>query len=196
MEVTDIDDVKFQAGAERISELTGRNDASSRALLAAYLQGVVDLALDQVAGVGAIPTSLTVLRADMFRWVCARADRIVSEREAEVLLRTTSATARSVLTTMRAMYEDALRELFLGRMREDAVVRPSGNEEDGLTWTIEFTENSLFDLALAEIRRLPIPPQEVQSVVSRRRIEVPRGTGSSGVDTLGELGIVRPPSES
>lgn len=197
MDIPDISDARFSDGVGRIAELTGLGSQDAEALLLAYLQGAVDLALDQVAGDGPVPTSLNVLRADLFRWVCARASRILPEREVEVLLRIPSSTARSVLRTMRAMYEEALRELFLQRMQLDAVVRPSGNEDEGLTWTLEFTEAALFDLALSEIRRLPIPRDMIQTVVSRSRIEIPRETEGEGdaVDVLEALDIEPPPDE-
>ncbi|HLF44432.1 MAG TPA: hypothetical protein VJA46_13045 [Acidimicrobiia bacterium] len=193
MDITGIDDARFLTGVQRISELTGNGEAEAETLLSAYLHGAIDQALDQVAGEGPVPTSLTVLRADTFRWACAQANRIVSEREAEVLLRTTSSTARSVLATMRAMYEEALRELFLQRMRDDATVRPSGNVNEGLTWTLEFTESSLFEMALSEIRRLPIPRQLLNTMATRRKIEIPREV--EDLDVLDALGIETPDTE-
>jgi len=189
MDITGVDDHKFQEGVERVAELTGQGQADAEALLLAYLSGAVDLALDQVAGDGSVPTSLTALRADLFRWTCARANRIISERETEVLLRTPSSTARSVLTAMRAVYEETLRGLFLERMRQDATVRAAGNEEDGLTWTMEFTESSLFELALSEVRRRPIPRERIDTVVTRRRIEIPR-IGQVDGETLQVLALL------
>lgn len=197
MDIPNISDTSFTSGVGRISELTGLVADESEALLLAYLQGAVDLALDQVAGDGPVPTSLNVLRADLFRWTCARASRILPEREVEVLLRIPGSPARSVLRTMRAMYEEALRELFLQRMRLDAAVRPSGSDDEGLTWTLEFTESALFDLVLSEIRRLPISRHMIQTVVSRSRIEIPRQVDveSGTLDVLEALGIEPPPDE-
>jgi hypothetical protein len=194
MDITNVDDAKFNEGVGRIVELTGQTQDDAHALLLAYVSGAVDLALDQVAGDGPVPTSLTSLRADLFRWTCARANRIISERETEVLLRTPSSTARSVLTAMRAMYEEALRGLFVERMRQDVTVRASGNEDEGLTWTLEFTESSLFELALSEVRRHPIPRERVDTVVTRRRIEIPRVVeiGGDEVEVLDLLQITQP----
>ncbi|MEX0863507.1 MAG: hypothetical protein WD269_01375 [Acidimicrobiia bacterium] len=182
-----VDEALVEAAVRRISELTGRDETQARDLLEAHLYGALDLAMEEVAGSGPIATNMTSAKADHLKSTCLRAGRILTEREAEVVLRSPPSTARSVLTRMKATYEEALREQFLDHMRVDAVVRQKGNDDQGLLWEIEFTETGSFELCLSEIRRIGVPRDLIETVTTRRRITIPQAV--NGVNPLAELGI-------
>ena len=101
--------------------------------------------------------------------------------------------ARSILTTMLATYEEALREKFLARMRDDAKVIASRTEEAGLTWTLRFSESSTLGPAWAEAMRLGLAG-DAEVHVPRRTVTVPRTVtrDSKKVKTLEELGLDAP----
>jgi hypothetical protein len=117
----------------------------------------------------------------------------LSQREVEIVFRVAPTTARSILTTMLATYEEALREKFLDRMRADATVLKTGTDDTGLTWTLRFTEPSTFDAARAELGRLGFGA-DVESNTAQRTLTVPRSIrrGSKSKDPLGELGLKAP----
>src|SRR5215218_9622602 len=111
------------------------------------------------------------------RCSCERAGRLLSQREVEILFRVTATSARSIVTTMLATYQEALREKFLDRMRSDAKVIASGTAEAGLTWSIRFSESSPLAPAVRELARLGYASEaDVNS--PRRPIVVPRAIGS------------------
>ncbi len=139
---------------ERLANLGGLTQANAATLTDAALAGAMDQAFELINGSSAVPTSMTTSKADQLRFICDRAGRLLSQREVEILFRVTATSARSILTTMLATYEEALREKFLARMRDDAKVIASGTEEAGLTWTLRFSESSTLDAAWAEVMRL------------------------------------------
>lgn len=173
--------------------LGGLSKKMAGLLVDAAVAGAVDQAFELIIGSSAVPTSMTTAKADQLRFICDRAGRLLSQREVEILFRVTATSARSVLTTMLATYEEALREKFLERMRADAKVIASGTAQAGLTWTIRFSESSTLDAAWGELARLGYSTEaEVNS--SRRTIVVPRsiGSGSDAVEVLEKLGLIAP----
>lgn len=169
----DIDQGQRDRAVERLVQLGGVPTASAEVLVDAAIAGAVDHAFELINGSGPVPTAMTTSKADQLRWVCDRAGRLVSQREVEILFRVTSTTARSILNTMLATYEESLRERFLERMRSDAAVVPSGSQDSGLTWTLRFTEPSTFDAAWSELSRLGLLGQ-CEGNVAQRKIVVPR----------------------
>ena len=146
----DVDKDQRSRAIERLRTLGGLSHAQAGALTDAALAGAVDQAFELVNGSSAVPTSMTTSKADQLRFICDRAGRMLTQREVEILFRVTAMSARSILTTMLATYEEALREKFLARMRADAKVIASGTEDAGLTWTLRFSESSTVDAAWAE----------------------------------------------
>jgi hypothetical protein len=140
-----------------------------------------------------VPTSMSTTKADQLRWVCERLGRLVSQREVELVFRITPASARTILNTMLATYEEGLREQFLERMRTDATVLPSGSDEGGLTWTLRFTEASTFDAAWSELARLGLLGQS-EAHPAQRKITFPRRAtlGGKAGDVLAALGVPEP----
>jgi hypothetical protein len=136
---------------------------------------------------------MTTSKADQLRWICERVGRLTSQREVEIIFRITAASARSILNTMLATYEEGLREQFIDRMRADATVLGTGTAENGLTWTVRFTEASTFDAAWSELSRLGLLAVSEAST-SQRKVVVPRLTTLNGQDTdvLAVLGIEAP----
>ena len=189
----DVDKEQRDRAIERLVTLGGLSKADAARLTDAAVAGAVDQAFELINGSGAVPTSMTTSKADQLRFMCDRAGRMLSQREVEILFRVTATAARSILTTMLATYEEALREKFLARMRADARVMATGTEEAGLSWTIRFSESSTLDAAWAEVSRLGLlGDAEVNS--SRRTITIPRAVtaGSKKVDLLAELGLAAP----
>ncbi|MCA1707350.1 MAG: hypothetical protein LC808_30420 [Actinobacteria bacterium] len=178
---------------ERLVTLGGLSQAKAAALTDAALAGAVDQAFELINGSSAVPTSMTTSKADQLRFICDRAGRLLSQREVEIMFRVTATSARSILTTMLATYEEALREKFLTRMRGDAKVVASGNDDTGLTWTLRFSESSTLDAAWAEVARLGLTG-EAEIHTTRRTLTVPRTVSrdSREVNTLDEFGLAAP----
>lgn len=178
---------------ERLMTLGGLSQEGAAALTKAAIAGAVDQTFELINGSSAVPTSMTTSKADQLRFICDRAGRLLSQREVEILFRVTATSARSILTTMLATYEEALREKFLARMRADAKVIESGNDEAGLTWTLRFSESSTLDAAWAEVTRLGLTA-DAEINASRRTVTVPRTVSrySKRVQTLDELGLIAP----
>lgn len=177
---------------ERFRTLAGLPEDQATNLVEAVLDASKDQAIETIAGSGPIPSNVTALRAELVRFVCLQANRILEQREVEVLFRVTPATARSILTTMRATYEESLREQFLARMRRDAVVRPAGTADAGLRWRVVFTELATYEIARAELLRLGNPDLIIDESSTRHSIEVAREAPAGGTQALDVLGIKVP----
>lgn len=178
----DVDAEQREHAIERLKQLGGVSQADAEVLVDAALAGAVDHAFELINGSGAVPTAMTTSKADQLRWICDRAGRLVSQREVEILFRVTSTTARSILNTMLATYEESLRGRFLERMRADVAVLASGTQDTGLTWTLRFTEPSTFDAAWSELARLGVLGQ-CEGNLAQRKIIVPRTVTMDGIST-------------
>lgn len=189
IDAVDVDDEQRKKAVQRLMAHGGLDEDEAERLVDAAVAGAVDHAFELINGASAVPTAMTTARADQLRFICDRAGRLVSEREVEILFRITGRTAKSTINTMMATYEEALRDEFLARMRSDAKVLKSGSTEDGLTWTIRFSESSTFDSAWTEVQRLGLA-SEAESNSSQRKITLPRAVGE--VDVLDALAISKP----
>lgn len=190
--VVTIDDSRRREAVERLVSLAGMSQESAAGVVQAWLQAGIDEAFELTLGAGSVPSSLTAAHAERLQHACRNAGRILTQREVEVLFRAKSASARSILTTMRASYEPALREQFLAAMRNDAVVRASGTEDAGLTWQIRFSESSLHEIAWAEVVRLGYR-DVAEDNISRKTITFPRAI--RGEDPLKQLSIESPQTD-
>jgi hypothetical protein len=189
----DIDEKQQQRARDRLTTLGGLSAESADALVDAVVAGAVDHAFELINGSGPVPTSMTTAKADQLRWICERLGRLVSQREVEITFRITPASARSILNTMLATYEEGLREQFLDRMRADATVIASGTADTELTWTLRFTESATFDAAWSELSRLGLL-SVAEASTSQRRVTVPRVATLDGkeISLLPALGIEEP----
>ena len=186
-----VDPAAYAHAVDRLETLGGLSQEQATALVDAVLAGAVDHAFELINGSGPVPTSMSTTKADQLRWVCERLGRLVSQREVELVFRITPASARTILNTMLATYEEGLREQFLERMRTDATVLPSGSDEGGLTWTLRFTEATTFDAAWSELARLGLLGQS-EAHPAQRKVTIPRRAtlgGRAGGDVLAALGV-------
>jgi hypothetical protein len=177
----------------RLVTLGGLTQTQAAELVDAAVAGAVDQAFELINGSSAVPTSMAAAKADQLRFICDRAGRMLSQREVEILFRVTARSARSIVTTMLASYEEALHEKFLARMRDDAKVIATGTDDAGLSWTLRFSESSTLDAAWGELTRLGlIADADVNA--TRRTITLPRTVtrGSKKVKPLDELGLAAP----
>jgi hypothetical protein len=193
--VVQVDPAAQAHAVDRLVTLGGLSTSDATDLVDATLAGAVDHAFELINGSGPVPTSMTTAKADQLRWICDRLGRLVSQREVELVFRITPATARTILNTMLATYEEGLREQFLDRMRADATVLPTGSDEDGLTWTLRFSEASTYEAAWTELARLGLLG-EAEANASQRKVTVPRSAriGGRGRPTgvLAALGVPEP----
>jgi hypothetical protein len=157
------------------------------------IAGAVDQAFEFINGSGPLPTGMITARADQVRFICERAGRILSQREIEVLLRITGASARAVVTTMNATYAEALGKKRLEWMRQDATVSASGTDEAGLSWTLRFTEGSTLETAWTELQRIRVAG-ESEKDDQELALTFPQQPVINGVaiDVLEKLGLQRP----
>lgn len=180
-------DPKYETPAvDRLQHLTGMSEEEAKALFDAMVAGAADQAAETVTGSSAPPSTIIALRAESLYFACLRAGRVLKQREVEVLWRVKAATAKSILTTMRATYEESVRAQFAERMRADAVVDPTGTAEAGLTWTVRFTDPVNAEFAWAEIQRLRL---DRLCDYSGRTVTLPRVVqqDKNKVDPLAEL---------
>jgi hypothetical protein len=192
-EAVKVDPVAHAHAVDRLMTLGGLSHDRAAALVDAMVDAAVDHAFELINGSGPVPTSMTTSKADQLRWICERLGRLVTQREVEILFRITPTSARTILNTMLATYEEGLHEQFLARMRDDATVLPSGTEDAGLTWTLRFTEASTYEAAMSELERLDLHRQS-DAQASHHRIIVPRVAAAGGrkVDVLAALGLSEP----
>jgi hypothetical protein len=189
----EIDPQKREKAVERLATLGGLPAEGAGVVVDAILAGAVDHAFGLINGSGPVPTSMTTSKADQLQWICERLGRLVSQREVEIIFRITAASAKSILNTMVATYEEGLREQFLDRMRSDVTVLPTGTADAGLTWTLRFTESSTFDAAWSELSRLGLLSSS-EGNTSQRKVIVPRVATINEADTdvLEALGVEEP----
>jgi hypothetical protein len=182
-----------KTAADRLVTLAGLAKGEAEDLVEAALQAAEDQTLETITGAGPLPSSMTATRAQQLHYVCLNAKRILTEREVEVLFRATPAQARTIMTTMYATYEQALRGHFRDQMIEDAAVTASGTEGTELTWTIRFTERSSYEFTLDELNRLGLDRWATTSA-SRLTIVLPRSADKADgeSDSLKVLGLPRP----
>jgi hypothetical protein len=188
-----VDPVAHAHAVDRLMTLGGLSHDRATALVDAMVDGAVDHAFELINGSGPVPTSMSTSKADQLRWICERLGRLVTQREVEILFRITPTSARTILNTMLATYEEGLHEQFLARMRDDATVVPSGTEDAGLTWTLRFTEASTYETAMSELARADLLRQS-EAQASHHRVVVPRmaAVGGRKVDVLAALGLSEP----
>jgi hypothetical protein len=184
----------LETAVQRFRTLAGLGKAEAEELVQAVLDASHDQSLETMGGSGPIPSNVNAARAEHVRFVCLRANRILDQREVEVLFRVTSTTARSILATMRATYEEALRQQFLERMRRDATVRASGTDQAGLTWRVTFTETATFEIARTELLRLGKPEMLLDESSTRHMIEISKESKVGGKTALELLGVPAPSS--
>src|SRR5437870_203197 len=102
-----VDNGSRQKAVGRFRSLAGSSEAEK--LVDALEQAARDQLLETITGAGPVPSSMVATRAELLYYACTRAERILEQREVEVLFRTLPATARAILATMHATYEEALR---------------------------------------------------------------------------------------
>jgi hypothetical protein len=173
------DDGGRKDAVDRLVTLAGLSRDDAEALVESALKAATDQTLETITGSGPLPSSMTATRAQQLHYVCLNAKRILSQREVEVLFRATPAQARTIMTTMYATYEQALRGHFRNQMIEDAEVTPSGKEATVLTWTVGFTERSSYEFALNELDRLGLDRWAI-ATPSRLTIIFPRSLDREG----------------
>jgi hypothetical protein len=177
----------------RFKSLAGVSDADAADLVAWALDAAQDQALETIAGTGPVPSGLVALKAEFLYFVCLRAKRVLEQREVEVLFRTLPATARTILATMRATYEEAIHQQFVERMRRGCTIRASGSADTMLSWTLTFADVSDFLTAWDEIVRLGLSGSAISNARAKT-IGIPRGIGEGHKRRipLAELGLEEP----
>src|SRR6266542_2078481 len=130
--VAEGDDPRIEKAVSRFQSLAGSQEAEARELVQALMSAAQDQMLETITGSGTVPSKMVAVRAELLYHACARAERILEQREVEVLFRTLPTDARAILANMHATYEEALRERFLERMRHGARVGASGTDATGL----------------------------------------------------------------
>jgi hypothetical protein len=186
-----IDEDKINSIIDRITHLIGFNKVDSEILLKASISGAIDQVVERIGGSLSVPGTMVSARAEELCFICQHASRVLNQREVEVIFRTTPAAARSILTMMRATYEQGLRIEFGKRMREDISVEESGSAAEGLTFTLRFSDSMSFEYALNELRKAGImyiidDPRKRTIIVDREAEVV--GVGSR-VNPLKILGL-------
>ena len=191
--MVDIDLQKKQEAVERFVSLAGLSPTAAEALVEAALQAAVNQTLDTMMGSGPVPSAMTAIRADNLRYVCLQAGRVLTQREVGVLFRTTPASARSILVTMSAIYEQALHAQFVAEMRGAATVEITGTKDKGLNWTVRFSQRAAYDTARAELERLDLLKfatfdDDAASVEFPQTVKTPHGN----INILARLGLDPP----
>jgi hypothetical protein len=95
---------------------------------------------------------------------------------------------------MQATYEEPLRETFLTRMRQDAQVSASGSDDEGLSYTLIFSEEGTFSTALDELARRGIKREVPNDTTNTIRISRTSKVSGKDSDTLLLVGLSPPGS--
>lgn len=143
------------------------SDAAERTRLAtAYLQGVVDHALEGTIGSGPVPTALSMERAGLLAHVCRALGRVLTEEEIRALLRVTTTTARSLRKTTLALYDDvpqlSFTAAFEGARRDGR--GSAGAITDG--YRVKFASAERMELAQSELERQGFAFEPLQTSAS------------------------------
>lgn len=186
----EVDEATIGRVQDRLQRLAGLDRELSGRLVRALVQAAADQALETAAGQGPVPSSVTAVDAQRAYLTCLAAERTLSQREIEVLFRTTASRARSVFTTMWATYAEALDEQFATLVKDDVKVTASGTDKTGLTWTLTFSELSIYELALTRIRTRGFGDAVDGEDPVQRKVVVRRTVERAGkdVDVLEQLG--------
>lgn len=184
------DDPQKQLAVRRLQLLAGTHAEDVAGLVDAIVRASRDQVLEMITGSGAVPSNMVASRAELLYFACVHANRILTQREVEVLFRTLPASARAILASMHATYEEALREQFLTRMRSGARVASAGTDATKLRWVITFSDASNLQIAWEEIQRLGFSEDAVLNSYAKS-INIPRKVtvADDEIDTLSELGL-------
>jgi hypothetical protein len=193
--MVEIDSQKRLEAIDRFVSLAGLSGPDAKTLVDAALQAAIDQTLDTIMGSGPVPSAMTATRAEGLRYVCLQAGRVLTQREVGVLFRTTPSNARSILTTMSATYEQALHHQFVTEMRGAATVEQIGTLDQGLRWSVRFSQRAAFDTARAELERLGLLKlatfdDAAWTVEFEQSVKTPQDE----IDVLARLGLEPPQS--
>lgn len=144
---------------ERFYDRLGGDKAATDVLAEAWLRGVVRQATELNLAGGPSPSTLGALRADLLMHVSIALGRLVTEREAEVILRLTPAAARTAHRTMKAIYEDLLEDYVWQWTFAGAYLDKKRGSFLGVIdgYRVNFTTKDAADAAVAELRRRGVP---------------------------------------
>jgi hypothetical protein len=135
------------------------NLATGEELAEAWIAAVTQQALDLNLSAGPVPSTISGMRADLLMQVSRKLERLITEREAEVVLRLTPASARAVHRLMKAIYEDLLEEYILKWTLEGASLDKKRGSYMGVKegHRVSFASKDAADAAVLELRRRGIP---------------------------------------
>lgn len=144
---------------KRFQDRLGGETASTDFVAESWLRGVARQAVQLNLGTGPVPSTLAALRADLLMYVSLELKRLVTEREAEVMLRLTPTAARSAHRTMKAVYEDLLENYVWKWTFSDAYLDTKRGSflsvKDG--YRVNFSSKDAADAAVAELQRRGVP---------------------------------------
>jgi hypothetical protein len=126
-------------------------DASE--LAEAWSKAVMQQAIEANLSTSPPPTTLAGMRADLLMHVCKKLERLVTERETEVILRLSPSGARAVHRQMKANYEDVLYDFILKWALRDAALDGIGKFEGVRGDRVVFSTKDSFDAATTELGR-------------------------------------------
>ena len=155
-----IPDASVASVKKRFQDRLGGEQAATDKVAEAWLRGVVGQAVELNVGSGPMPSTIAALRADLLMRVSVELKRLVTEREAEVLLRLTPAAARSAHRTMKAVvYEDLLEDYVWKWTFSEALLDKKRGSFLSVTngYRVNFPSKDAADAAVAELRRRGVP---------------------------------------
>ncbi len=98
---------------DRLQSVLGIEEKAADALVASYRAAAGEQMLEQMAGSGYVPSTISAHRAELMLRTCIAEKRVLTVREVAVLLRVTDGVAGAVRREMIAVYEAALQPLLL-----------------------------------------------------------------------------------
>lgn len=154
-----ISDASLAPLKKRFQDRLGGDKSATDSVAEAWLRGLVRQAVALNVGSGPVPSTLAALRADVLMHVSIELKRLVTEREAEVMLRVTPAAARSTHRTMKAIYEDLLEDyVWKWTFAGASLDKKRGSflsVNDG--FRVVFTSKDAADSAVAQLQRRGVP---------------------------------------
>lgn len=154
-----VPDASVASVKKRFQDRLGGDQADTDKVAEAWLRGVLRQAIELNVASAPVPSTMGALRADLLMHVSVELKRLVTEREAEVMLRLTPTAARSAHRTMKAIYEDLLEDFVWKWTFSEAKLDKKRGSFMGVAngYRVTFPSKDAAEAAVAELRRRGVP---------------------------------------
>lgn len=185
----------YEKSVERTKRLVGCSREDAVKIVNSTMRASAKTSLNVIAGSGSTPSTFLGSRADLLKEICMDLERQLTEKEIEIIFRSTPSEAKSILIKMRSIYADDIFDQMKEKVKTGATRTSTGNNKSGLTWTVSFSARDLFDFA-CELLEANHGEYAIEKSVSKSIYQIiTENRESSGKHVLEILGIKMDKSE-